>query len=152
MFESTTHHNSTTIRRLARSRAFQKNRPKEEVYELFRKKRVCEETTEREVRSITLMWESRKKIWENELAFYQEWKNWRNTMKSRLWLIETQSRRESKRIEKLQALKFDELFPPTTESDAEPEDLSSAVATALASHATGKYPADCPSEGLWGFS
>jgi hypothetical protein len=55
-----------------------------------------------------------------------------------------------KRIEKPQALEFNELFPPTDDSETdeledEPEDLNMAIASALVSRALPKSPVDYPS-------
>jgi hypothetical protein len=56
---------------------------------------------------------------------------------------------------KEQELEFNELFPPTDDSEAEldePADLNEEIAIALANHAIPKSPADCPSLGGYGDS
>jgi hypothetical protein len=86
------------------------------------------------------------------IAFYEECMSWVRSANSKLKLIRTQFRQELKRIEKLQALEFNESFPPTTEPEAEPEDLNTVIADALASHARKRSPADYPSSRGYGDS
>jgi hypothetical protein len=135
------------------SRACRENK-KEEIYALFQKKRTCEEAIEKDVRAITLKWSSWKKDWERELAFYRECTNWMRSANSKLNLIRSQARQELKKMEKVQEREFNELFPPTieTEADPEPEELNEAIAVALANHALKQSPADCPSPKGYGDS
>jgi hypothetical protein len=64
--------------------------------------------------------------------------------------IKARASQELKRIEELREVAFNELFPPTDGSEADPEehdksvDLNQAIAVALANHAVPKSPADCP--------
>jgi hypothetical protein len=131
-------------------RATRENRPKEELYDIVRKLRELPGVLERDVRATTREHESMKKGWESELAFFQECINWVRSANFKLRTIRTQSRQELKRIEKLQALELNELFPPTDDSGSEPGDLNSAIADALASHAAGKSPVDSPSLRAYG--
>jgi hypothetical protein len=82
-------------------RIWRENSPKEEHYEIHRKIREHSEATERKVATLTREFESMKKHWENELAFYKDCIVWIRSASSKLEAIKTQDTQELKRIEKL---------------------------------------------------
>jgi hypothetical protein len=73
--------------------------------------------------------------------------DWVRIRDARLRGIKSQAQQELKRIENLQTVEFNELFPRVNDTDSEEadqgtEDLNMTIASALASHAVPKSPAD----------
>jgi hypothetical protein len=121
-----------------------------EIREIKRKIEEYEQEFQRHVDHITKVWGSMRKNWQDELTLCLECTSWVRSAPSNLQKIKLQSTQEMKRLEWLQEVERNELFPPTDDTEAQAEDqaicpdLNQVIASALASHAVQASPADCP--------
>jgi hypothetical protein len=141
---------------LEQRRICRENRHKEEFYAIHQKIRDHAQLTERKVAALTSEFVALKKSCERELAFYREYIPWVRSASSELKGIKTVFSQELKRVERLQELEFNELFPPTEVSEADfreqvgPVNLNAAISAALEFHSVKTSPWDCPSSKGYG--
>jgi hypothetical protein len=136
--------------RLEISKACRNNKPQWEIDALNRKILSCEGMTQWAITNITRACEQRKEELNKELIFIQECKEWMKIYPAKLRTMQSQARRDLRKIEKLRELELNELFDVTEDPEVDleeqdgPTDLNEAIAIALANHAVPKSPADCP--------
>jgi hypothetical protein len=141
------------------AKACRNNSSQEEMNGLYRKYQDCMSATEEDIRAITARWHRWKDMKELELRFFFESKRWLVARKTKLAEIKTRFSQELIMIEKMQTVEFNELLPPTEDSEAElevdadePVDMNEAIAVALADQAVPNSPVDCPFQRGYGDS
>jgi hypothetical protein len=140
--------------RLSLNRILRENRPKE-YFEACRQLKLTEAKKERVLRTIANKHEKDRCFWEDQLSFFNSCTGWLRIRDVRLRTIKKQAQQELKKIEKMQDLEFNELFPPSEDSDSEPieessVDLNAEIAQAIARHSILQSPADCSSQRGYG--